>query len=139
MWKTLKFGLLGLTVALLIALSGVAGYAINDNSASSSTQPATTAILHEVQDIIQQDFVNASQVSPDTLQRGAIDGMITSLNDPHSVYIPPSDYKNGVDLITGSFEGIGANVDRTPRPTRSSSSRRSATRRQRRPASWPVT
>ena len=112
MWTTLKWSLLGLTVALLIALSGVAGYAVHGNSASSSsTSSGNYAILNEVQDIIQQDFVNAAQVTPDTLQKGAIDGMITSLNDPHSTYIQPSDYKNGVDLITGSFEGIGANVD----------------------------
>ena len=112
MWKTLKWSLLGLTMLLLIALSGVAGYAINDNSGSaSSTSAGNYAVLNEVQDIIQQDFVNAAQVTPDTLQKGAIDGMISSLNDPHSTYIQPSDYKNGVDLITGSFEGIGANVD----------------------------
>jgi carboxyl-terminal processing protease len=40
--------------------------------------------------------------------------MIASLNDPHSTYIPPQDFANGIDIITGSFEGIGANVDQDP-------------------------
>jgi carboxyl-terminal processing protease len=115
MWNTLKWGLAGLVFVLLVALSGVAGYAINDNSGGNSSGQSADAgnyaILNEIQGIIQQDFVNPSAVTPDSLQLGAIDGMIQSLNDPHSVYIPPDVLKNGVDLITGSFEGIGANVN----------------------------
>jgi carboxyl-terminal processing protease len=117
MWNTLKWSLLGLIVVLLIGLSGVAGYAINDNNSGSSSQTADAGefgILNEVQGILKQDFVNPDAVKDDVLQKGAIDGMIASLNDPHSTYIPPQDFQNGIDIITGSFEGIGANVDQDP-------------------------
>lgn len=114
MWNTLKWGLAALVFVLCVSLAGVSGYAINDNSGANSGSQAGAgnyAILNEIQGIIQQDFVNPSAVSPDSLQLGAINGMISSLHDPHSTYIPPEALANGVDLITGSFEGIGANVN----------------------------
>ncbi len=116
MWRTLKWSLLGLTVALLVSLAGVTGYAVHDNSGSANSTSSSDnyAILNEVQGILQQDFVLPSAVKPDVLQKGAIDGVIAALNDPHSQYIPPADYQNGVDLISGTFEGIGANVDQDP-------------------------
>jgi carboxyl-terminal processing protease len=116
MWRILKWSLLGLAVALLVSLAGVTGYAVHDNSgaASSTSSGDNYAILNEVQSILQQDFVLPSAVKPDVLQKGAIDGVIAALNDPHSQYIPPVDYQNGVDLISGTFEGIGANVDQDP-------------------------
>ncbi len=116
MWRILKWSLLGLTVALLVSLAGVTGYAVHDNSGSASSGGSSDnyAILNEVQSILQQDFVLPSAVKPDVLQKGAIDGVIAALNDPHSQYIPPADYQNGVDLISGTFEGIGANVNQDP-------------------------
>jgi carboxyl-terminal processing protease len=116
MWRILKWSLLGLTVALLVSLAGVTGYAVHDNSGSASSSGSSDnyAILNEVQSILQQDFVLPSEVKPDVLQKGAIDGVIAALNDPHSQYIPPTDYQNGVDLISGTFEGIGANVNQDP-------------------------
>jgi carboxyl-terminal processing protease len=116
MWKILKWSLLGLTVALLVSLAGVTGYAVHDNSGSASSTGSgdNYAILNEVQGILKQDFVLPSAVKPDVLQKGAIDGVIASLNDPHSQYIPPADYQSGVDLISGTFEGIGANVNQDP-------------------------
>ena len=53
-------------------------------------------------------------VDPNALQRGAIDGLIESLGDPHTVYISPEDFAVGIDIISGAFEGIGAQVDQDP-------------------------
>jgi len=116
MWNTLKWSLLGLTVVAAVSLAGVAGYAINDNSGSqaSSSSGDEYSILNEIQDILQDDFVLPDSVKPDVLQKGAIDGAIASLNDSHTVYITPEAYQNGIDLISGTFDGIGANVDQDP-------------------------
>lgn len=116
MWNTLKWSLLGLTVIAAVSLAGVAGYAINNNSGSqaSSSSGDEYSILNEIQDVLQEDFVLPDNVKPDVLQKGAIDGAIASLNDSHTVYITPEDYQNGIDLISGTFDGIGANVDQDP-------------------------
>lgn len=115
MWTTLKWSLAGLIVVLLIALAGVAGYAINDNSGSSDTATSGEyAILEEIQKILEEEFVNPDAVTINTLRPGAINGLISSLNDAHTTYIPPEVMQNGIDIITGSFEGIGANVNQDP-------------------------
>lgn len=113
MWTTLKWSLGGLIVVLLVALAGVAGYAINDNSPDDGggDGSANYAILDEIQQILEEEFVNPEAVTIDTLQPGAISGLLESLNDTHTTYIPPEVMQSGIDIITGSFEGIGANVN----------------------------
>lgn len=119
MWNTLKWSLGGLVFVLLVVLAGMVGYVIADDNGSSASTGSTGnagdyAILNEIESILKEDFVNPEAVDPEALQRGAIDGEIKALNDSHTVYITPEDYQNGIDLITGSFEGIGANVDQDP-------------------------
>lgn len=116
MWNTLKWSLLGLAIVAAVSLAGVAGYAINDNSGSqaSSSSSDEYSILDEIEDILQEDFVLPDNVKPESLQQGAINGAIASLNDSHTVYITPEAYQNGIDLISGTFDGIGANVDQDP-------------------------
>lgn len=115
MWNTLKWSLLGLAIVAAISLAGVAGYAVHDNSGGSqASSSGEYSILDEIQNVLQEDFVLPDNVQPDVLQKGAIDGAIASLNDSHTVYITPQDFQNGIDLISGTFEGIGANVDQDP-------------------------
>ena len=61
-----------------------------------------------VMKFIQSRYVNA----PDTtrLIDGAIDGMVASLDDPHSVYMPPSMFKELRQHTEGSFGGIGVTM-----------------------------
>jgi carboxyl-terminal processing protease len=128
MWKTLKLTLAGLIGVLLVLLAGVVGYAIagqtGDGSSSSSTaqdegsggdsEAADFGLLDEIEQILEEDFVNPDAITPDLLERGAVDGIIAALGDPHTVYISPEELASGIDIISGSFEGIGATVDQDP-------------------------
>src|SRR3989442_13176063 len=98
MWKAIKWTTACLVVALVIALAGVGGYAIGDKGGSSnvSTAPAESGsqgygILDEISAILQTDFVNPAALDPKVQRKGAIDGVIASLGDPHPVYISPED------------------------------------------------
>jgi len=121
MWKAIKWATASLMVALVIALAGVSGWALGDSGGSSTviTRPAQNAsqgygILDEIAAILEEDFVNPDALDADVQRRGAIDGVIASLGDPHTVYISPEDFALGVDIISGAFEGIGAQVDQDP-------------------------
>lgn len=125
MWKAAKWGAVSLALALAIVLSGVVGHTIGrDNGPSvvnvgpadngSQTGGQGYGILDEIQSILKQDFVSPDKVDPKVLRKGAIDGLIKALGDAHTVYIPPEEYQLGVDIISGTFEGIGAQVDLDP-------------------------
>jgi carboxyl-terminal processing protease len=126
MWKTTKLALAGVGLAFIILMVGVVGYAVGDTGASNNGTPSNArpvqqnnsgenyAILEEIEGILQEDFVNPEAVNPDQLHDGAIQGLIESLGDPHTVYISPEDFAVGIDIISGAFEGIGAQVDQDP-------------------------
>jgi carboxyl-terminal processing protease len=122
MWKTIKFGVASVIVALMIVLAGVVGYTINDGDGSSPGGSTTTigtdgdgfSILEEIMQILGEDFVVPDAVDYDILKEGAIDGAIGALGDPHTEYITPEQFELGIDIISGAFEGIGAQVDLDP-------------------------
>ena len=118
MWKAAKWGMLGLAVALTIALSGVVGHSIGEDGAKPATSVPTDGgdfgILNEIYGILQSDFVEPDSIDPSALRTGAINGIIQALGDPHTVYIDPESYALGIDIISGTFEGIGAQVERDP-------------------------
>ncbi|WEK45536.1 MAG: S41 family peptidase [Candidatus Andeanibacterium colombiense] len=83
--------------------------------------PATTAGLAQVDGKAAPEFgklfavyqrIKASYVDPvddDVLIKGAIDGMLSSL-DPHSSYLDGESLKKLETLIDGNYEGLGVSV-----------------------------
>jgi carboxyl-terminal processing protease len=49
-------------------------------------------------------------VDRETLVEGAIRGMVESVGDPYSSYLSPEDFRGTIDDISGTFEGIGAEI-----------------------------
>ncbi len=121
MWKAMKWSMLSLAVALAIVLSGVVGHTIGDDGGGGGGTTAVQVgdaagfgILDEIYGILQEDFVNPDAVDPEVLRAGAINGILQALGDPHTVYIDPESYSLGIDVISGTFEGIGAQVEQDP-------------------------
>lgn len=69
-------------------------------------------ILDEIFAILEEDFVEPDRVDRELLFEGAIQGIFDALGDPHSVYLDPESYLLSQTDIEGSFEGIGASIDR---------------------------
>lgn len=61
----------------------------------------------EVFERVSNDYVEV--VDDKKLLEGAISGMLSSL-DPHSAYLPPSDYKDMEESTKGEFGGLGMEV-----------------------------
>ncbi len=59
---------------------------------------------------LQSSYYDKTLLDPQKLVNGAITGMVSSLGDPYTVYLPPkqnNDFKEG---MAGQFEGIGAEL-----------------------------
>lgn len=68
------------------------------------------SFLAEVLTIIQEEYVDSNKVSTDLLIRGAVNGMLSSL-DRYSVYFDPNEAQEFSDQTNGSFKGLGIQVD----------------------------
>ena len=67
------------------------------------------AVLCEVYADIKAEYVD--EISDEDLVDGAVRGMIEyGLEDPYSGYLPPEQYGQALDDLSGSFSGIGAEV-----------------------------
>jgi carboxyl-terminal processing protease len=61
-------------------------------------------------DLVHEQYVD-QPVDDTTLMQGAIQGMLSSLGDPHTGYMTPDDFTQANAPLEGSYEGIGAYVD----------------------------
>lgn len=115
-------------VVLLIIIAGLVGYSIGVNKINidwKNFQPHIEVIGKEpppslmyadfsqfwnVLGKIENTYYDKTAINPQKVLDGAISGMVDSLNDPYTVYLPPklnSDFKQG---MAGKFEGIGAEL-----------------------------
>lgn len=58
-------------------------------------------------------ITHASSTLPSVRERlfGAIQGLVASYNDPYTVYFPPEEAKQFFETISGSFGGVGMEID----------------------------
>lgn len=101
--KILKTIIAVLLIAIISSIStlGLIYYALGFNEQGfSSLMRFITAYR-----FIETKYVN--DTDDVKLIDGAIDGMVKSLNDPHSNYLSPKMYKTLMEQTEGSFAGIG--------------------------------
>jgi carboxyl-terminal processing protease len=67
-------------------------------------------IVKEAWDYIATDYVEPDKVNSENFTRAAIEGIIASLDDPYTSYLPPEEYSLVNSMFHGEFEGIGAIV-----------------------------
>jgi len=95
-----------------VVLAFAAGIVVESTRAAATPTEASpyaaTGELARVLVITEQNYVDP--VDREKAVRGAISGMVASL-DPHSHYLPPSDYKEFQNDTEGRFGGIGIEVD----------------------------
>jgi len=71
---------------------------------------ADFAPFWEVYDFVQTRYFE-QPLDNTQLVEGAINGMLATLGDPHTRYLPPADEESAREEMSGEFEGIGAFVE----------------------------
>lgn len=67
-------------------------------------------ILLDVWRKIHQDYLFNDKVNDEKMIYAAISGMVNSLNDPFTVFMPPEEGNSFSDSMEGEIEGIGAYI-----------------------------
>lgn len=99
-------------LALLTLVFGL-GWAAKDatgSGTSSGGAPINGKLLDEIYSVLKNNYVDKSQLTPDKIQAAAIQGIISSLNDPHTSYLTQADLNAGELDLNSTYEGIGASV-----------------------------
>ncbi|MEO0137237.1 MAG: S41 family peptidase [candidate division WOR-3 bacterium] len=65
-------------------------------------------IFNKILKDVEDNYVD--EVNPDSLIRGAINGMLNSLKDPHTQYLTKEEYEQLRVTTEGEFGGIGAQI-----------------------------
>lgn len=80
-----------------------------DRNRDNAPREVNWQLLWDAIDKIQEKYVNR----PADMQKilyGAVSGAVASLEDPYSVFLPPSDAKELKDELEGKLSGIGAEI-----------------------------
>ncbi|WP_152655235.1 S41 family peptidase [Oceanobacillus sp. CFH 90083] len=80
----------------------------NDNEDSDTELPADLNKISQTFDLIKSNYIE--DVDDNELVEGAIEGMLSTLEDPHTSYLDSEMMKQFNEQIESSFEGIGAEV-----------------------------
>lgn len=59
---------------------------------------------------VESDYYDKTKLDPQKMLNGAISGMLQSLDDPFTVYLPPVQNDNFKQGMAGQFQGIGAEL-----------------------------
>ena len=92
-------------LALLLVLSFGAGYL-----ATPLHHPSSFPILEEAWQALSQDYVEPQALDRTKLERGAITGLVETLQDPYTHYLDPQHLQLEQADLEGTFQGIGTEV-----------------------------
>ncbi|KPJ71284.1 hypothetical protein AMJ50_02650 [Parcubacteria bacterium DG_74_3] len=59
---------------------------------------------------LEENYVNPEKLDVQEMIYGAISGMVQSLEDPHTIFLNPSDTKRFIEDVKGTFEGVGMEI-----------------------------
>lgn len=80
----------------------------NAEEESSAELPADLDKISQTFDLIKSNYIE--DVDDNELVEGAIEGMLSTLEDPHTSYLDSEMMEQFNEQIESSFEGIGAEV-----------------------------
>jgi carboxyl-terminal processing protease len=64
-------------------------------------------LFWQVWDMLNDKYIDKKALDPQKLYYGAIQGMVSAVGDPYTVFLPPQAQKATKEQLGGSFEGVG--------------------------------
>lgn len=106
-------GLIALVAVLVLVLAagvGVGAYRLGDQTGTAELDGELAAVA-ELFGLLRTQALDAP--GEETLVRGALEGMLDTLEDPHAVYYDPASFGDFSELLDGTFSGIGVMIEQS--------------------------
>ena len=97
-------------VFCLVFVLALAPQAQAQSRAERNTEEQYPTLIRNVFDFIQRHYVR--EVDPNTLFEGAMSGMLDSLGDPYTAFLPESEMSGLAHTTQGNFGGVGLYVSK---------------------------
>ena len=107
MQRKIRNGVL-LLVVLILAVIG--SYRVGFNNAlkaSKGSGELDLGLMWQVKDKLQNSYLDKSKMVDKDMVYGAIAGLVQSLGDPYTVFLPPKENKSANEDLAGEFGGVG--------------------------------
>src|SRR5204863_7761242 len=72
-----------------------------------SAQNIDFSLFWNVWNLLSQEYVDKQAIDPQKMYYGAIQGMVSAVGDPYTVFLPPESQKAMTEDLGGSFTGVG--------------------------------
>ncbi|MEK7166554.1 MAG: S41 family peptidase [Patescibacteria group bacterium] len=80
------------------------------NQQTPATREVDFAPFWDIWSRLESRYIDKSKIDPQKMVYGAISGMVASLEDPYTVFLPPQQNQEYKQDLNGTFEGIGAQL-----------------------------
>lgn len=81
------------------------------NTDSGNVQNVDFSLFWKVWNNLESQYVDKSKLDVQKMVYGAIEGMVNSIGDPYTVFFEPSQNQAFQQEISGSFGGVGMEID----------------------------
>lgn len=68
-------------------------------------------LFWETWNLLEKKYIGRKDLDKEKMIYGAIKGMVKSLGDSYTVFMPPAESKEFKEAVDGNFEGIGIEID----------------------------
>lgn len=68
------------------------------------------SLFWEVWDRLESSYLDKGALDKEKMVYGAISGLVSSLDDPYTVFLPPNENKEAHEDLRGDFEGVGIQI-----------------------------
>lgn len=100
----LSLALLSVVSLVSFRLGQVTG---KETIATTKGENLDLSLMWKVKDNLSKVYLEKDKMDDKKMVYGAIEGMVASLDDPYTMYLPPSDNKSSNDDLAGQFGGVG--------------------------------
>jgi carboxyl-terminal processing protease len=124
-WRAIRNIFILITVAVV---AGMVGYKVGTNEVKvkwasykpsfnvtnkfpPTSKDADFSQFWTVWNEVTEKYVDKSKIDTQKMVHGAIAGMVSAVDDPYTMFLPPRANQESKEDLNGTFEGIGAQLD----------------------------
>jgi len=107
MQRKIRNIVLSLVVLVLVIFASYRVGFNNALAASKGDSKLDLSLMWQVKDKLQNNYLDKSKIVDKSMVYGAITGLVASLDDPYTVFLPPKENKSTNEDLAGEFGGVG--------------------------------